>query len=187
MGKHIFETVIGAIVLIVAAAFLYFAYNSTHVSKSGGYLLVAKFQKADGIVVGTDVRISGIKVGSVTKQELETSSFLAKIWMSVDKSIKVPDDSSAEIVSDGLLGGKYINLVPGAEDSFLKSGGEIRYTQSAVNLETLIGKYIFGGTKKDEDKSDKADKSGESSNDAATKDDNKAGTNDKKNPFATGL
>lgn len=150
MGKHVIETIMGAVVLIVAVGFLYFAYHSTQVSAStNGYTLHATFDKIDGIALGSDVRISGIKVGSVTSQSLNPQSFLAELGLTIDNTIKLPADSSAAIVSEGLLGGKYIALEPGGEEDTLKNGDKIQYTQSSVNIETLIGKFMFSGDKSD--------------------------------------
>jgi phospholipid/cholesterol/gamma-HCH transport system substrate-binding protein len=89
------------------------------------------------------VRISGIKVGKVLAQRLDPVSFRAEVTFSVKDGIEVPSDSSAAIVRSGLLGGKYLSLVPGGDDRLLKDGEELTLTQSAVNLEDLIGRYIF--------------------------------------------
>ena len=98
-----------------------------------------------GWTSGGDVRISGIKVGKVLGQELDPPTYRAQVTFSVRNGIELPADSSAAIVSSGLLGGKYLSLVPGGDDRLLKDGGEITLTQSSVNLEDLIGRYIFGG------------------------------------------
>lgn len=143
MSRNIVETILGAVVLIVAIGFLGWAYTRSDAGNPGGYELFANFDRVDGLDTGADVRISGIKIGSVTGQELDQISYRAKVRFSVKGDIELPSDSSAAIVSTGLLGGKYLALVPGAEDLMLGDGEEVIFTQSAVNLEDLIGQFIF--------------------------------------------
>lgn len=145
MGKHVIETIMGAVVLLVAAGFLVFAYRSSEVSSAGGYKLLANFDRADGLGVGTDVRISGIKVGYISEQTLNPKTYLAEVAMTIDESVKIPTDSVAEVASDGLLGGKYLAIIPGADTSTLKEGQRIKYTQSSISIESLIGKFMYGG------------------------------------------
>lgn len=143
MKGNVIETVMGAVVLVVAALFLFFAYNTSQVHSVSGYPLSAQFENIDGIRDGSDVRISGIKVGSVVHTDLDPKTFLATVEMNVQPSVKLPDDSVAEIVSSGLLGDKYMSLVPGGSDKDLAPGGRIKFTQSSVNLEHLIGQMMF--------------------------------------------
>jgi phospholipid/cholesterol/gamma-HCH transport system substrate-binding protein len=150
MRGNVIEAVMGAVVLVVAAVFLFFAYSTSQVRAVSGYELSANFERVDGIREGSDVRISGIKVGSVVSESLDPKTFLAKVQVSIDPAIKVPDDTVAEIVSAGLLGDKYLSLVPGGSEKTIPAGGEIRYTQSSVSLEHMIGQMIFsapGGQK----------------------------------------
>jgi phospholipid/cholesterol/gamma-HCH transport system substrate-binding protein len=150
MSRNIVETILGAAVLAVAIAFLLWAYGRSSAGDPGGYALKAKFDRVDGLEVGGDVKISGIKVGKVLAQQLDPATFRAEVTFSVRDGIEVPADSSAAIVSSGLLGGKYLSLVPGGDDQLLKDGGEVTLTQSSVNFEDLIGRYIFsqgGGSK----------------------------------------
>jgi phospholipid/cholesterol/gamma-HCH transport system substrate-binding protein len=93
--------------------------------------------------MGADVRVSGIKVGKVLEQSLDPETYRAEVRFSVMSDVELPTDSSAAVVSSGLLGGKYLALVPGGDDQLLQEGGEITLTQSSVNIEDLIGKYIF--------------------------------------------
>jgi phospholipid/cholesterol/gamma-HCH transport system substrate-binding protein len=137
------ETVLGAVVLVVAALFLFFAYNSSQLRAVKGYELSANFEHIDGIRDGSDVRVSGIKVGSVVEARLDPKTFLATVRMNVEPSVKLPDDTVAEIVSSSLLGDKYMSLVPGGSDKDLPAGGRIKFTQSSVSLEHLIGQMIF--------------------------------------------
>lgn len=139
------EVLVGAVVLVIAGGFLSFAYKNVGMSSSGGYPLTARFESIDGIQVGSDVRVGGIKVGAVTAQALEPETYMAKLSLSLNSEVKIPADTVAQIVSDGLLGGKYIALVPGSEEEMLKANEEIAYTQSSINLEALIGKFMFSG------------------------------------------
>ena len=151
MRGNVVEALLGAVVLVVAAGFLVFAYSSTDVAAIAGYQVQAKFDRVDGLRIGSDVRLGGIKVGTVVGQELEADTYLAVVRMTIDPRIKLPADSSAEIISDGLLGSKYLSLVPGGDEGIIEVGGEIRFTQSPVILENLIGQLIFSqGESKDE-------------------------------------
>lgn len=143
MRNNVIETVMGGVVLLVAGFFLVFAYTSSGYRDSNGQELYASFDRVDGLQVGSDVRLSGVKVGVIRAMHIDPKTFLAKVILSVEDTIKLPTDSSAEIVTDGLLGGKYLALVPGGEDQTLKSGEEISHTQSAVSLESMIGQLIF--------------------------------------------
>jgi phospholipid/cholesterol/gamma-HCH transport system substrate-binding protein len=151
MKGNVIETVMGAVVLVVAALFLFFAYNTSQLRSVKGYELTADFEHIDGIRDGSDVRISGIKVGSVMAATLDPKTFLATVTMSVEPAVKLPDDTVAEIVSSSLLGDKYMSLVPGGSDTDIAPGGRIKFTQSSVSLEHLIGQMMFsppGGGKK---------------------------------------
>jgi len=133
----------GAVVLIAAAVFLVFAYNTSQVRAVAGYSVSADFQRIDGINAGSDVRVSGIKIGSIVSEKLDPKTYLANVTMSIDPQIKLPDDTVAEIISAGLLGDKYVSLVPGGSDKMIPPGGTIKYTQASVSLENLIGQSIF--------------------------------------------
>jgi phospholipid/cholesterol/gamma-HCH transport system substrate-binding protein len=148
MRGNVIEAVMGAVVLVVAAVFLFFAYNTSQVRAVSGYELTASFSRVDGIREGSDVRISGIKVGSIVAETLDPKTFLATVRLSVDPSVQLPDDTVAEIVSAGLLGDKYLSLVPGGSEKMIPAGGQIRYTQSSVSLENLIGQMIFSAPQK---------------------------------------
>lgn len=145
MSRSVVETILGAVVLFVAIAFVAYAYTASDVADPGGYHLEATFDRIDGVTVGTDVRISGIKVGEVVASRLDPQTFRAHLVISVDSAIELPSDSSARIMSESLLGGRYIDLQPGAELDVLPDGGQISFTQSAINLEDLIGRFVFSG------------------------------------------
>src|SRR5947208_15965533 len=161
MKGNVIETVMGAVVLVVAALFLFFAYNTSQLRSVKGYELTADFERIDGIRDGGDVRVSGIKIGSIVAQTLDPKTFLARLQLSVDPSVKLPDDTVAEIVSAGLLGDKYLSLVPGGSDTLIPAGGRIKYTQSSVTLENLIGQMIFSGAKKGAEGEAPADQQGQ--------------------------
>jgi phospholipid/cholesterol/gamma-HCH transport system substrate-binding protein len=147
MGRHgIAEVLAGAFVLAVAIGFMAFAIAHSGRSTGSGYTLYARFDHIDGLSPGGDVKIAGVKVGSVTSQRIDTKSFTAIVTMKVRDDIKLPKDTSAEIDSESLLGGKYINLSPGGDDAELQPGQTITITQSAVSLEQLLGKFIFSVT-----------------------------------------
>lgn len=146
MASNAAETLIGAVVLVVAGGFLLYAANTADVNLDGsGYELVAKFRKAEGIDVGGDVRIAGVKVGSVSGMTLDTTTYAARITLVVDREVKVPEDSLAKITSASLLGDSYIAIDPGGADLMLEPGEELTYTQSSVSVGDLIGKFIQGG------------------------------------------
>ena len=142
--RNISELAAGAIVLLITAGFLFYAVARTGRASVGGYQLSAQFEKIDGISVGADVRLAGVKIGRIISASVDPKSYRAVVQMSVQSDIKLPKDSSAQVSTDGLLGGKVIALVPGGDDTMLKDGGEITITQSAASLEDLLGKFIFG-------------------------------------------
>lgn len=151
MKRSVFETLIGAAVICTAVYFFCFIYKTAEVrtkSRGNSYEVVAKFSRIDGINAGSEVRIGGIKIGEVRSIELDTESFKAVALIDIKSKIKIPVDSSIQVLSDGLLGGKFLNIEPGAEQSLLLAGEELKYTQSSISIENLIGKYIFGGDRK---------------------------------------
>src|SRR5277367_1772291 len=110
MSRNVIETVMGAVVLVIAAVFLFFAYSTSQVRAVSGYSLTAKFDKIEGIREGGDVRISGIKVGSIVSETLDPTTYLAIVKLNVNPMFKLPEDTVAEILSSGLLGDKYLAL-----------------------------------------------------------------------------
>ncbi|MBV9655851.1 MAG: outer membrane lipid asymmetry maintenance protein MlaD, partial [Acetobacteraceae bacterium] len=133
------EVVTGAIVLVVAGGFLTYAVGHSGRSIAAGYPLHANFDNISGLSVGSDVRIGGVKVGSVTDQRINPQNYLAEVTLAVNNDIKLPKDSSAEVTSDGLLGGKYLALSPGGDATMLQPGGLITVTQSSISIEQLLG------------------------------------------------
>lgn len=143
MQKNLVEALIGAAVLIVAVWFVMVTYKTAEFGTVEGYTLTARFDKVDGLQVGNDVRIAGIRVGTVTSQEVDIETFQAVIRFSVDPRIKLSADTSASIRSENLLGGSYLALQPGGDDELLEDGGEIDFTQGAIDVIDLLGKEIF--------------------------------------------
>jgi phospholipid/cholesterol/gamma-HCH transport system substrate-binding protein len=137
------EVLTGAAVLLIAAGFLAFAVAHSGRSDTTGYKLHAQFDHVDGLNPGADVRIAGVKVGSVLDMRIDPKTFLAIVTMSVRDDIHLPKDTSAEVASESLLGGKFLNLSPGGDEVDLTPGGTITITQSSVSLEQLLGKFIF--------------------------------------------
>ena len=150
-GRNMIETVMGAVVLAVAGIFLAFAYNHSSLRTVSGYEVQARFDRVDGVTAGTDVRISGIKIGTVIDQRLDTDRYLAIARMSIDPRVKLPTDTVAEVASEGLLGGRYLALIPGGETDMIKPGGEIKFTQSPVDLVQMLGKFMFSGPDQSKD------------------------------------
>ena len=149
MKNNLIEILMGAVVLIVAGLFFGFAYKTSGIEKSDSYSYQARFNRIDGLFTGADVRMGGVKVGVINSAKIIPETYLVLVTFTVDKTVKLPADSSAEIASDGLLGGKYLSVVAGGADEFLPEGGQIMHTQSAVNLESLIGQLIFSNKSKE--------------------------------------
>jgi phospholipid/cholesterol/gamma-HCH transport system substrate-binding protein len=146
MGRNVAEILMGAVVLFVALSFIIISYKSGNVSVPDGYIVAAKFREVGSLSVGSDVRISGIKVGVVAAQTLDPEQFTANVSLRIRNDIKIPNDSSATVTSDGLLGSKYVAILPGGDEEYLQPNQVMSHTQDAVNLEALLGKFAFGGS-----------------------------------------
>ena len=147
MGRHgVAETLTGAFVLVIALVFLAYAVAHSGRTAGSGYTLQARFDHIDGLALGGDVRIAGVKIGTVTDERIDPKTFSAIVSFSARDDIQLPKDTGASIVSESLLGGKYISLSPGGDDANLKPGQTITITQSSVSLEELLGKFIFSVT-----------------------------------------
>ena len=145
-SSNVAETAIGAVVVAVAAGFMIYAAQVVDVSVGGVYELSAQFRKAEGVGVGGDVRVSGVKVGTVRSIELDPETYQARIVMAIRESIRLPEDSAATIASEGLLGGAHIAIQPGGAEFMLEAGDEFDFTQGSVSLLDLIGKAISATT-----------------------------------------
>ena len=146
MKSNLVEALIGVVVLVVASLFVAYTYARTDVGRSGGHEYQARFNRADGLVVGADVRISGIKVGTVSKQDLDPKTFQALVQFTVTPDIVLPVDTFVKIASEGLLGGNYLNVEPGGMDEMLQPGDEVEFATGSVDLMSLIGQAIFSAT-----------------------------------------
>lgn len=138
------ETILGAIVAVVAVGFFVFAAAQAGQASTGaGYDLSARFQRVDGVAVGSDVRVSGVKVGVVRAVALDPDTYLARLTLTINNGVQVLDDSTARIASDGLLGGAYVAIEPAGMEP-LPPGGEIPNTQGSVDLLTLFASFAQG-------------------------------------------
>ncbi len=147
MAENRAEVLAGAAVLAVAVGFL--AY-STGGGRFGGaaetYPLTASFRSVEGIRAGSDVRLAGVKVGSITQLSLNPETYYADAVIEVDAKLRLPEDSAILISSEGLLGGNFVELVPGGAEEILAPGSEIEDTQGSVSLLTLLMKWVGGGS-----------------------------------------
>lgn len=143
MNKKPVETIMGLVVLVVAAFFLFFAYKVSDLQVVKGYDVHAKFLKVGGLNVGSDVRINGIKVGSVITLSLDKDDFIANVTMSILPNVQLPKDSVAAIVGDGLMGDKFIKIEPGKSQDMLQNGDSLAKTKDFKTLEDMVGEIIF--------------------------------------------
>lgn len=144
MNQNAMETLIGAVVIVIAVGFFVFAYTISGITMGqGGYRVSASFENIEGVTVGSDVRMSGIKIGTVYGQSLDPETYQAVVTLALDRSIRLPDDSSARITSEGLLGSRFITIEPGGSERMLEDGDMLIFTQSAVDIWSMIGRAIF--------------------------------------------
>lgn len=143
MNKKPVETIMGIVVIFVAAFFLYFAYQVSDLQVVKGYDINARFLKVGGLNVGSDVRINGIKVGTVIDQNLDPEDYVADVKLSISSNIQLPKDSVVSIVSDGLVGNKFIKIEPGKSKEFLQNGDTVANTKDFKTLEDMVGEIIF--------------------------------------------
>ena len=147
MRENPLEILTGAAVVLVAGGFLLYAAQATgYGGPTDGLRLTASFRSIEGVSLGTDVRLAGVKIGTVTDLSLDPQTYRATTEITVDAAVPVPDDSTAVVASEGLLGGTFIEIVPGGSLLVLADGGEIIDTQGAVSLLDLLLKYVSGGT-----------------------------------------
>ncbi len=146
MGRNAIETVMGAVVLIVAGFFVFFAMSTAQVKAVSGYEIKAPFYKIGGLKQGADVRISGIKVGTVINRSLDPETYDAVVSMVIRSGVKLPIDTAASIASEGMLGDKYLRLVPGKKKTMIADGGTLTKTFDFRSLEDQVGEIIFLAT-----------------------------------------
>ena len=144
VGRNIVETIVGALVLVVAGAFVFYAFSKSDRSGPDGYDVVARFGRIDGLKRGADVTLSGVKVGAVTGFTLDPKTYQAVVRFVVSSNVSLPSDTTAKIVSESLLGGMVVVLEPGSDKTTIRAGGEIAHTQDSIPLTELIAKFMFG-------------------------------------------
>ena len=145
MKNNPIETAIGALVVAAALGFLYYASNAIGIAgPSNTYTVSASFRSAEGISLGTDVRMAGVKIGTVTGMELSPITFRAEVDVAILDNIEIPDDSAISVTSEGLLGGNFIEIIPGASEFPVEKGGEILDTQGSISFITLLMKFVSG-------------------------------------------
>ena len=142
--NNVAETLIGAAVVAVAVVFLAFAYFRTGSGSLSGYEINARVPKADGLAVGTDVRLAGIKIGTVTDLTLDPRSYLVTIHMNIRDDIKLPVDSSILVTQAGFLGGQYLSITPGGDDKMLAPGSYFDNAQGSIDVMGLVGRAVGG-------------------------------------------
>jgi phospholipid/cholesterol/gamma-HCH transport system substrate-binding protein len=143
MRKKPVETIMGLVVLVVALLFLIFAYRVSDLQVVKGYTLSADFMKVGGLSIGSDVRINGIKVGTVTAQKLNNEDYTVHVTFSIAGDVKLPKDSVVAIVGDGLMGDKFVKIEPGKEKELLADGDMFKKTKDFKTLEDMVGEIIF--------------------------------------------
>lgn len=146
MSESTTEVLVGGAVLAVAIGFLIYAGQATGFSpaKSSDYPLIASFRSGEGITVGTDVRLAGVKIGTISQMALNAQTYRADVTLSMKQGILIPDDSAVVVASEGLLGGNFVEIYPGASLDNFTSGDEIEDTQGAVSLVSLLMKFVSG-------------------------------------------
>jgi phospholipid/cholesterol/gamma-HCH transport system substrate-binding protein len=145
MKGNILEAVIGAAVLVVAAMFLYFAYMTKDEDISDGYVLIARFDDVGGLSVGSDIKLNGIKVGVIKSLTID-ENYQARVELLLKDEIRIPNDSSASVTTEGLMGNKFVALSAGFSEQKFKEGDEIEATRSSMNLEQLIDKFVLSSS-----------------------------------------
>ena len=149
-----FETMVGLFVVVIAVFFFNFVYTKSGWKKEeDAYVLSANFDKADGLSDGVDVKVSGVRVGKILSISLDPGTFMAVVKFYVSSDVKLPKDTSATIQSEGLLGARYLALLPGGDDKNLADGGVIENTSGAINIESLISSFMLSRNEPKNEKS----------------------------------
>ena len=153
MKGNFLEAIIGSVVLVVSAFFIYFAVIASGEKIKDGYVLTARFEDVTGLSSGADVKLNGIKIGIVKSLTLD-KDYSAKVEMTIKSQYKIPSDSSVSVSTDGIMGNKFIAISVGYADEKYTPGSEVEDTKSAMNLEKLVDKFIsnIGNNSEDEKK-----------------------------------
>ena len=145
MAENTVEVLVGGLIVAIAAGFVVYAGQATGFARAPeSYPLIASFRSVEGVTVGTDVRLAGVKIGSITGLSLNPATFFADATISVQNGILLPEDSAILVSSEGLLGGNFIEILPGGSAVNLEPGSEIEDTQGAVSLISLLMKFVGG-------------------------------------------
>ena len=147
MSEHTTEVLVGAGVLAAAIGFVVYAGQVSGYAGGGStYPLEASFRSLEGVSVGTDVRLAGVKIGTVSAVDLNPETYRADTTVALVSGIEIPDDSAIVIASEGLLGGNFVEVVPGGSPFFFEPGDVIEDTQGAVSLVSLLLKFVSGSS-----------------------------------------
>lgn len=145
MRENRTETLVGAVVLAAAIGFGVYAAKAAGIGTSTqGYDLTASFRSVEGITTGTDIRLAGVKIGQISDMALNPDTFRADVTLSFADGIAIPNDSAVAIASEGILGGSFVEIVPGGSLDNFAPGEEIEDTQGAVSLISLLLKFVTG-------------------------------------------
>lgn len=147
MSTRRIEILVGLFVLLGLAALLFLALQAANLASFNTeptYALSARFDNIGGLKVRAPVRSAGVTVGRVSSITLDAQTYQGVVGMQIREGYRFPKDSSAKILTSGLLGDQYIGLEPGVDEANLAAGGTIKFTQSALVLENLIGQLVFG-------------------------------------------
>ena len=145
MKENVLEILVGSVVLILSFVFVIFTLSNTGFQQKGKFIN-AEFGNVAGLKVGDDVLIAGIKVGEVSSNTLDSKSYLAVVKLNLQNNIFIPEDSVAKISSASLLGGQYVEIIPGASDEMLKDDETIYDTRDPVSLTDLLGQAVFSAS-----------------------------------------
>ena len=145
------EVIVGGVVLAAAIGFFVYASQATGFGQAsgGGYTLQANFRSAEGVAVGTDIRLAGVSIGAVSGLQLNPEPYRAETLMSIEAGVRIPDDSSVAVATEGLLGGTYVEIIPGGSWEYFAQGDLIEDTQGAISIVQLLVKFAAGGTEDD--------------------------------------
>jgi phospholipid/cholesterol/gamma-HCH transport system substrate-binding protein len=162
MRESLFETLVGLIVVAVAGTFLFFSLQQrSEAAPQDSYTLKARFNRVDGIGVGSDVRLAGKKVGVVSAIDLDPQTYKAIVTFTLPNKVefdgkqvdlRLPDDTTAQIASDGILGGGYLGLMIGGSYEYLEPGGTVEFTRGSVDLLTVLSEFASSATSSAEKK-----------------------------------
>ncbi len=145
MRENTTEVVVGAVVLAAALSFLWVLVGVTGLGgKAADLELQANFRSAEGVSVGTDIRLAGVSIGTVSGLDLNLETYRAEATFAIDEGVAIPDDSAAVVASEGLLGGTFVEIVPGGSFDMFTDGALIEDTQGAVSLIQLLLKFVGG-------------------------------------------